>query len=72
MKKNMGKESVTYKELYDFVDTKTGKIYERLDGIEKQLNIIQGQKAMIPFVVSSAVGIFFTIVNIVLAIIPKQ
>lgn len=68
----MAKEQVTYKTLYDFVDGKTSKIYERLDAIEKQLSSMQGQQKMVPFLVSTGIGVFFTVINIVVSFIPKR
>lgn len=66
------KDQVTYKTLYDFVDGKTKDIYDQLDEIKKQLNVIQGQRAMVPFLVSSAIGVFFTVINIVVSFIPRK
>ncbi len=63
---------ISYRDLYEFVDAKTSKIYERLDAIENQLSNMQGQQKMVPFLVSTAVGVFFTVINIVVSFIPKR
>lgn len=70
MKSNK-EEQVTYKVLYDFVDRKMENINERLSAIEKQLSNMEGRAAMIPFLVSSGIGVFFTIINFVLSRLPK-
>lgn len=64
----MKESPVTYKILYDLVDTKIEKLTNKIDSVQVQLSSIQGQAKMVPFLISTSIGIFFTIISIVITL----
>lgn len=66
-----GKELITYKDLYELVDKKTETLNIKIDNMQVQLASMQGQARMVPFLISTSLGIFFTIINFVITLSKK-
>lgn len=65
------RDQITYKVLYDLVDEKTDKLNKKIDSLQIQVAGINAQAKMIPFLVSTGVGIFFTIISFVITFTSK-
>jgi predicted aconitase with swiveling domain len=59
-------ERVTLREVYNLVDDKIGKVDDKVNELAGKVSNIEGRLVMVPMLISSAIGIFTLIVNLVI------
>lgn len=56
---------LNWKSVYDLVDEKVGAVEDKVDTVISKVANIEGRLMMIPVIISSAIGIFFFIINLI-------
>jgi hypothetical protein len=60
-------DKIGWKEVYDLVDDKVGEVASDVSEIKVKVANIEGRLMMIPILISSGIGVFFFIINLVIA-----